>query len=66
MLTGSHNPVNYNGLKIVLAGETLSGGSIQNLKNRIDTDNLYGNPPGKLMENSMFTNELKFPNNYLW
>jgi phosphomannomutase/phosphoglucomutase len=28
MLTGSHNPANYNGLKITLAGETLSGEGI--------------------------------------
>jgi phosphomannomutase/phosphoglucomutase len=57
MLTGSHNPANYNGLKIVLAGETLSGDSIQKLKERIDSNNLYDNLPGKLTENSMFTNE---------
>ncbi|WP_300374618.1 phosphomannomutase/phosphoglucomutase [Methyloprofundus sp.] len=57
MLTGSHNPANYNGLKIVLAGETLSGDSIQKLKQRIDSNNLYDNLPGKLTENSMFTNE---------
>ncbi|NYT46910.1 MAG: hypothetical protein H0A75_04040 [Candidatus Methanofishera endochildressiae] len=56
-LTGSHNPANYNGLKIVLAGETLSGDSIQKLKERIDSNNLYDNLPGKLTENSMFTNE---------
>lgn len=35
MLTGSHNPANYNGLKIVLAGHTLSGDEIQNLYQRI-------------------------------
>ena len=57
MLTGSHNPANYNGLKIVLAGETLSGDSIQNLKNRIDAKNLYDNLPGELTENSMSGNE---------
>ena len=57
MLTGSHNPANYNGLKIVLNGETFSGDGIQNLKQRIDANNLYDNPPGKLTENSMFTNE---------
>lgn len=36
MLTGSHNPPEYNGLKIVLAGETLSGDSIHALYTRIE------------------------------
>ena len=40
MLTGSHNPKDYNGLKIVIAGHTLSGDDIQALKKRIDTGNL--------------------------
>ncbi|MDM8564667.1 phosphomannomutase/phosphoglucomutase [Candidatus Halobeggiatoa sp. HSG11] len=40
MLTGSHNPSNYNGLKIMINGETLSENSIQALKNRIDTNDL--------------------------
>lgn len=57
MLTGSHNPANYNGLKIVLAGETLAGDRIKALKNRIDTGNLYSNKLGKITQNSMFTNE---------
>lgn len=35
MLTGSHNPANYNGLKIVLAGQTLSDDAIQGLYQRI-------------------------------
>ena len=35
MLTGSHNPPNYNGLKMVLGGETLSGDVIQSLRQRI-------------------------------
>lgn len=35
MITGSHNPANYNGLKIVIAGNTLSGDAIQKLYQRI-------------------------------
>lgn len=35
MLTGSHNPPNYNGLKMVLDETTLSGDTIQQLKQRI-------------------------------
>ena len=40
MVTGSHNPANYNGLKIVIAGETLHGGAIQDLGRRIEEDDL--------------------------
>lgn len=35
MLTGSHNPANYNGLKIMLDGETLAGKLIANLYDMI-------------------------------
>jgi phosphomannomutase / phosphoglucomutase len=44
MLTGSHNPPDYNGLKMVLDGETLSGDTIQSLRTRIEQNNLtHGN-----------------------
>ena len=44
MLTGSHNPPDYNGLKMVLNGETLSGETIQKLRLRIEQNDLtHGN-----------------------
>ncbi|MES2498939.1 MAG: phosphomannomutase/phosphoglucomutase [Pseudomonadota bacterium] len=43
MVTGSHNPPDYNGLKMVLADETLSNTSIQSLRERIEQKNFsYG------------------------
>ncbi|HLF96015.1 MAG TPA: diguanylate cyclase [Methylococcaceae bacterium] len=36
-VTGSHNPPDYNGLKMVLGGETLYGEAIQDLRRRIET-----------------------------
>jgi phosphomannomutase/phosphoglucomutase len=36
MVTGSHNPPDYNGLKMVVAGDTLSGAEIQALRERIE------------------------------
>ncbi|MGB5539815.1 MAG: phosphomannomutase/phosphoglucomutase [Gammaproteobacteria bacterium] len=39
VVTGSHNPPDYNGLKIVIDGETLSGNSIQDLRERIEAGN---------------------------
>ena len=39
-ITGSHNPPDYNGFKIVVDGTTLSSDRIQFLRERIETENL--------------------------
>ena len=38
MVTGSHNPPEYNGIKMVAAGTTLSGEAIQQLRRRIEAN----------------------------
>jgi phosphomannomutase/phosphoglucomutase len=46
MVTGSHNPPDYNGLKMVVAGETLAGEAIQNLRRRIESGKLASGAGG--------------------
>jgi phosphomannomutase/phosphoglucomutase len=42
-VTGSHNPPDYNGLKMMLGGETLAGEAVQRLRQRIqDGDFAHG------------------------
>ncbi|MBI3369396.1 MAG: phosphomannomutase/phosphoglucomutase, partial [Burkholderiales bacterium] len=37
-VTGSHNPKNYNGFKMVLGGDAIHGDAIQRLKRRIESE----------------------------
>ena len=56
MITGSHNPAEYNGLKMVLKGDTLSGLRIQQLKHRIDSEE-FATGQGVVEQNGMFESE---------
>jgi phosphomannomutase/phosphoglucomutase len=57
MITGSHNPADYNGLKMVINGETLAGEKIQQLKTCIDNQAYATGTPGSIEQNSQFSNE---------
>jgi phosphomannomutase/phosphoglucomutase len=47
-VTGSHNPPDYNGFKIVIGGETLAEGAIQDLYQRIASNQLENDGKGNL------------------
>lgn len=49
MITGSHNPANYNGLKMVMGGRTLTSDDIKDLYKRIENQN-YQTGEGQLSE----------------
>ncbi|MEO8997616.1 MAG: phosphomannomutase/phosphoglucomutase, partial [Rhodanobacter sp.] len=49
-VTGSHNPPDYNGFKIVVGGETLSEGAIQDLYQRIASGALASDGRGGLRQ----------------
>lgn len=57
VITGSHNPADYNGLKMVINGETLAGERIRQLKNCIDKQAYATGTPGSIEQNSQFSNE---------
>ena len=42
MITGSHNPPNYNGLKFVLTGKPFFGADIQSLGKRVEVGDFHG------------------------
>jgi phosphomannomutase / phosphoglucomutase len=50
-ITGSHNPPDYNGFKIVVDGETLSGETIQDLYSRIAENRIHNaDMPGQVSQ----------------
>ncbi|MFK5948367.1 MAG: phosphomannomutase/phosphoglucomutase [Methylococcales bacterium] len=57
VVTASHNPAEYNGLKIIIDGETLAGDRIQQIKQRVDQKNYAVGNPGSIDKNNMFINE---------
>lgn len=46
-VTGSHNPKEYNGFKMVLAGRAIYGADIQALRERIETERYTTQPGGR-------------------
>ena len=46
MITGSHNPPEYNGLKMLIGGAVLSGDAIAGLRSRIERDDCPAKPRG--------------------
>lgn len=57
MITGSHNPADYNGLKMVINGETLAGDRIQKLKQCIDNQAYATGEAGTIEQNNRLVNE---------
>lgn len=57
MVTGSHRPAEYNGLKLILNGEPLLPEKIAGLKNRVINHDYSQDQLGSVEQNSLFSNE---------
>src|SRR5512139_3731762 len=56
-ITGSHNPPEYNGLKMMIAGETLHGEGIQALRRRIEEGKLPRSPQAGELKQAQVVDE---------
>ncbi|MCL4119241.1 UNVERIFIED_CONTAM: hypothetical protein GTU68_060392, partial [Idotea baltica] len=59
IVTGSHNPINYNGFKIMIAGDTLALEQIQALKQRIEQTNFLAGQ-GVITQQNIVSQYLNF------
>jgi len=57
MVTGSHNPADYNGLKMIINGETLAGERIQQIRQCIARQGYAGGEAGTIKNNDGYANE---------
>ena len=57
MVTGGNQPAEFNGLKMVLNGESLSSTQIQHLKTRVDQQFYTQEESGSVDRNTLFSNE---------
>ena len=61
MITGSHNPAEYNGFKIVINNKTLSGESIQEIKRKVETKMFIEGKGKEDEENARFRMHYTWP-----
>lgn len=59
MITGSHNPPNYNGFKMVLGGSAIYGDQIQSLREQIEHEDFH-HGTGKRSTFNIFPQYLKY------
>ena len=57
MITGSHNPADYNGLKMIINGETLAGERIQQIRQCIASQRYARGETGTIENNDRYANE---------
>ncbi len=57
MLTGSHSPAKYNGVKILIQGKSLVGDRLQKLKKRIEDEDYITQSMGRIEENTEYIEE---------